>query len=141
MSRLTSLRVKPVGRPTASPKPCDLVTIVGPALEEIRKGTNGCSINGVTANFMFFDRGTFWVLPLTYFYIPKSARAYLFPNLSRAITFCSGPISADPICPQPRDVPATPAPIYVYIYISTSLSLCIYIYIYICIYIYIYIYI
>ncbi len=44
----------------------------------IRKGTNGVSTNGVTANFMFFDRGTFWVLPLTYFYLPKSARAYLF---------------------------------------------------------------
>ena len=29
-----------------------------------RKGTNGVSTNGVTANFMLFDRGTFWVLPL-----------------------------------------------------------------------------
>ena len=48
----------------------------------IRKGTTGVSNNGVTANFMFFDRGTFGVLPLTYFYIPPSARAYLFPNLS-----------------------------------------------------------
>ena len=27
---------------------------------------NGVSTNGVTPNFMFFDRGTFWVLPLTY---------------------------------------------------------------------------
>ena len=27
-----------------------------------RKGTNGVSTNGVTANLMFFDRGTFWVL-------------------------------------------------------------------------------
>ena len=25
--------------------------------------TNGVSTNGVTANFMFFDRGAFWVLP------------------------------------------------------------------------------
>ena len=45
----------------------------------IRRGTNGVSTNGVTANFMFFDRGTFGVLPLTYLYLPKSARAYLFP--------------------------------------------------------------
>ena len=45
-----------------------------------RKGTNGVSTNGVTAIFMFFDRGTFWVLPLPYFYLPKSARAHLFPQ-------------------------------------------------------------
>ena len=31
---------------------------------------------------MFFDRGTFWVLPLTYFCLPKSARAYLFVTQS-----------------------------------------------------------
>ena len=45
---------------------------------EARKGTNGVSTHGVTANFMLFDRGTFCALPLTYFYLPKSARAYLF---------------------------------------------------------------
>ena len=28
-----------------------------------RKGTNGVSTNGVSANFMFLNRGTFWVLP------------------------------------------------------------------------------
>ena len=50
------------------------------ALQAPRKGTNGLSTNGVTAIFMFFDRGTFWVLPLTYFCLPKSARAYLFPQ-------------------------------------------------------------
>ena len=27
-----------------------------------RKGTNGVSTNGVTANVMFVERGTFWVL-------------------------------------------------------------------------------
>ena len=26
-----------------------------------QKGTNGVSTNGVTANFISFDRGTFWV--------------------------------------------------------------------------------
>ena len=31
-------------------------------LREDRKGTNGVGTNGVTANFMFFDRRTFWVL-------------------------------------------------------------------------------
>ena len=43
-----------------------------------RKGTNVVGTNGVTANLMLLDRGTFWALPLNYFYLPKSARAYLF---------------------------------------------------------------
>ena len=67
----------------------------------IRKGANGVSTNGVTADFMFFDRGTFWVLTLSYLYFPKSARAYLFPQSVKIYYFCSGPISVDPICPQP----------------------------------------
>ena len=33
---------------------------------DIRKGTNGVSTNGVTATILFFDRGTFWVLPSSY---------------------------------------------------------------------------
>ena len=52
---------------------------------------------------MFFDRGAFWVLPLTFFYLSKSATAYLFPQPVKIPYFCSGPISVDPICPQPRD--------------------------------------
>ena len=67
-----------------------------------RKGTNGVSTNGVTANFIFFDRGTFWVLPLTCFYFPRSAMAYLFPQSVKNNYFCSDPISVDPICPQPN---------------------------------------
>ena len=70
--------------------------------EELGKGTNGVSTNGVTANFMFFDRGTFWVLLLTYIYLTKSARAYLFPQFVKIHYFRSGPISVDPICPQPK---------------------------------------
>ena len=66
-----------------------------------RKGTNGFSTYGVTANFMFFDRGTLWVLPLAYFYFPKSAMAYLLPQSVKIPYFCSGPISVDPIRPQP----------------------------------------
>ena len=61
------------------------------------KGTNGVSANGVAANFMFCC-----LLPLTYFYLPKSARAYLFPQHLKVHDFCSGPSSVDPICPQPR---------------------------------------
>ena len=72
---------------------------------QARKGTNGVSTNGVAANFMLFGRVLFWVLPLTYFYLPKSARAYLFLDLSEFIRYlCSGSISADPICPQPTGV-------------------------------------
>ena len=60
-----------------------------------RKGTDGVSTNGVTARFMIFGRGTFRALSLTYFYIPKSARAYLFPqssNLSKFITSAAAPL-------------------------------------------------
>ena len=44
--------------------------------------------------------GLLGILPLTYFYLPKSARAYLFPQAAKIPYFCSGPISVDPICPQ-----------------------------------------
>ena len=63
---------------------------------EPRKGAHGVSPNGVTANFMFFDSGTFWVLPLTCFHLPKSARANLFPHPVNIHYFCSGPTSVDP---------------------------------------------
>ena len=67
-----------------------------------REGTNEVSTNGVTANFMCFDRGTFWVLRLTYLYLPnRSAGAYLFHQSFKNHYFCSGPISVDPIYPQP----------------------------------------
>ena len=62
-----------------------------------RKGTNGFGTNGVTANFSFFERGTFWVLPLTYFCLPKSARAYLFSQSVKTPYFRSSPIGVDPI--------------------------------------------
>ena len=65
---------------------------------ETRRGTNRVSTNGVTANVIIFDRGTFWVLSLTYFYLPKSARAYFSV---KTYFFFSGPISVEPICPQP----------------------------------------
>ena len=48
-------------------------------LSRLRKGTNRVSTNGVTANFMLLT-GFWGLLPLTYFYIPKSARAYLLPR-------------------------------------------------------------
>ena len=79
-----------------------LTLVNGTQTNEDRKGTSGVSSNGITAKFMFFDRGTFWVLPLTYLYIPKSARAYLFPQSIKHNCFCIVPISVGPICPQPR---------------------------------------
>ena len=48
-----------------------------------RKGTNGVNTNGVTATFTFLTEGLFGVLPLTYFYLPNSARAYLFSSVCR----------------------------------------------------------
>ena len=44
----------------------------------------------VSLQLSCFLTGTFWVLPLTYFYIPKSARAYLFPQSVETHYFCSG---------------------------------------------------
>ena len=57
----------------------------------IGKVQNGVSAHGFTANFVFFDRGTFWVLPLTYSYLPKSARCTFFPSLSKIITSAAAP--------------------------------------------------
>ena len=77
---------------------------------DTRKGTYGVSTHGVTANFMFLDRVTFWVLPLTYVCLPKSARANLFPQSVKIHYFCSSPISVDPICPQPKHAPDAGTP-------------------------------
>ena len=77
--------------------------VTGATCEMTRKGTNGVGTDGVTASLQLFDSGTFWVLQLTYFYLPKSARAYLFPEYVKMHYFCSGPMNVDPICPQPND--------------------------------------
>ena len=68
-----------------------------------RRGTNGVSTNWVAANFVFFDRGTFGVLPSTYFYLPGSARVYLFPQSVKSHYLCSCPISVDTTGPQPQE--------------------------------------
>ena len=52
-------------------------------------------IHGVAASLMSFHRGTFWVLLLTYFHLPKSARAYLFP-LTKLITLAATPVVLTP---------------------------------------------
>ena len=70
-----------------------------------RKGTKWGQHFWGHCKFLIFDRGTFWVLSLAYFYLPKSARAYLVPRSVKVHHFCSGPISVDPICPQPKTAP------------------------------------
>ena len=93
---------RPAGQPASRPE----------KRSKDRKGTNGVSTNGVTANFMFVERGFFWLLTLTYFYILKIARAYLFPNLSKFTTFAAAPLVLtqfvrNQICiSKPRDAPS-----------------------------------
>ena len=79
-------------------RPLNIFTFKTREVGMSRKGTNGVSTNS-HCRCHVFDRGTFGVLPLTYLYLPKSARAYLFPQSVRINYFCSGPISVDPVCP------------------------------------------
>ena len=54
-------------------------------------------------NFLFFWQRDFLGTPVNLLLSSQSATAYLFVhNLSKMINCCSGPISVDPICPQPR---------------------------------------
>ena len=61
----------------------------------IGKGQMGSALMESLQMFMFCRQGD-------HSYLPKSARAYLFPKFFKTHYFRSGPISADPICPQPR---------------------------------------
>ena len=96
------------------------------------KGQNGVSTNGVTANFKFVDGGTFWVLPLTYIDFPKVPGRTFFPQTVNVyITCCSGPISVDPICPQPNYNLHYSIIICLY-YLSTMVYYTIHVYYYCC---------
>ena len=66
-----------------------------------RKGPVGSALTGSLRISCFMTEGLFGVLMLSYFYLPKSARAYLFPQSVKINYFCSSPISVDHICPQP----------------------------------------
>ena len=49
----------------------------------------------------FIDRGTFWVLPLTYFIFPKVPGRTFSPNRSKFITFAAAPLVLTPVvCSQ-----------------------------------------
>ena len=65
----------------------------------VGKGQMGSALMG-SLQIYLFDRVTFWVPPLTYFYLPKSARAYLFPPICQNSLILQRPISVDPICLQ-----------------------------------------
>ena len=52
---------------------------------------------------MLFGRGTFWVLPLTYF--PKGARAYPFPPICRnSLTVAAAPLVLTPFVRNQKHV-------------------------------------
>ena len=63
-------------------------------------GQMGSALKGSLQISCFLTEGLL-ILPLTYSYLPKSARAYFFSRSVEINYFCSGPISVDPICPQP----------------------------------------
>ena len=69
-----------------------------------RKGTNGVGTNGVTANSMFVWQRDFLGTPVNLLLPSQKCQHVPFsPNLSKCpLLVCSGPISVDPICPQPR---------------------------------------
>ena len=70
----------------------------------VRKGTNGIrsALMGSLLILVFLTEELLGVLPLTYFCLHKSARAYLFPQSVKIHYFSSGPMSADPVCLQPK---------------------------------------
>ena len=53
--------------------------------------------------FLFFDGGTCWV-PIFRNLSTSVNFAHLFPQSVKVRYFCSGPISVDPICPEPKYV-------------------------------------
>ena len=61
----------------------------------------GSALLGSLRIACFLTEGSFWVLPLTYFYLPKSAMTCLFSQSVKIYYFCSGYLSVDPICRQP----------------------------------------
>ena len=80
---------------------CSCRTRQRPSVKTFGKGQMGSALMG-SLQIPWFLTGTFWSLPLTYFCLPKSARAYRFPNPSKLITFAAAPFSVDPISPQPN---------------------------------------
>ena len=78
-----------------------IVIVIVTVIYEVRKGTNGVSPHGVTAQVACFDEGLFGT-PVDFIF-PKMPGHTFFSTPATLINyFRSGPISVDPICPQPR---------------------------------------
>ena len=62
------------------------------------KGQMGSARMGSLQMSCFVDRGICWVFLFTYFYLPKSARAYeyLFPQSVKIVTFAAAPLVLTP---------------------------------------------
>ena len=80
------------------------------------------------------DRGTFWVFPLTYFYLPEAPGLTFCPNPSKIVTFAAVALVLTPFCPQPRYyiilcivivhyMCNTVQPIYVIVYVVSVCSI------------------
>ena len=67
----------------------------------IGKGRNGVGTNGVTANFMCFYRLLGYSREPAFIFPRVPGRTFC-PNPSKMNTFAIGPISVDPVCPQPK---------------------------------------
>ena len=65
--------------------------------ERVPPGSAGPRLHLQMGSLQIFDRGTFWVLPLTYFYLTKSARVCLFPNLPKLTTCAAAPLVLTPL--------------------------------------------
>ena len=66
-------------------------------LPTLGKGRTGSARMRSLQFVMLFDRGTCWVLPSTYFYIPRSARANLDPQSVKFLTFAAAPLVLTPV--------------------------------------------
>ena len=73
-----------------------------------RKGTNGVSTNGVTANFMFLTERLFGYSRQTTFTFPKVTGRTFLPNLSKTITFAAAPLVLTSFVRNQSNFPSSP---------------------------------
>ena len=71
---------------------------------------------GVIASFMLFDRLVGYSRQPTFF-SPKSARAYLFPQSVKIITFAAAPLALTPFVRNQREREHVYIYIYIYVYV------------------------
>ena len=64
-------------------------------------GQMGSALMGSLQISCFLTEGLFGYSPQPTFISPEVPGRTFFRNLSKLFTFCSGPVSVDPICPQP----------------------------------------